>query len=128
MPAGPIQNPLQQRPPDLLVGSAQPRQQGFRFGLGEIRQVNALADVEWRGPRVLNQIRGSGHTDQAEGQAPQFMIFRAAIVKFANRRKKFIRYKWHAARGVYFVHENHDAFAQACKHNVAQGVRPLLQR
>ncbi len=107
MPAGPVEDALQQRRGRGLL-PVQALRQGTRFRCGEITQLDAPADVERRGPRIAYQVGRSGNPQQAERQPGQLRIFRAAVVAFADRREKFVRRERQTAHRVDLVHEDHD--------------------
>ena len=107
MSSRPVNNAAQQGY-SYRVLDPQPLDQRHRLLLGEVGELNSPSDVERRGARVPDQVRGGSDSQQAECQPLDLRIGRAPIETFADSGKELIGGKREAANGINFVHKYDD--------------------
>src|SRR5438128_731868 len=92
------------------IAGAWPETGGERrgFRVREIREQDALADVERRGRRIGHQIAGDRDAEQAERQSRVRRIVDTPVVALANPGEELVRAEREASSGVDFVDEDHD--------------------
>src|SRR5206468_12899218 len=78
------------------------------LGGGEVGQFDAAANVERGRAGIADQVGGSGHAQQAEGQPLELGVLTAAVVALANRGEEFVRGERQAAHRVDLVDEDHE--------------------
>src|SRR5688572_23001526 len=89
-------------------------------------EFDALPDIEWCGAGIPNQFRGSCDTQQAKSEPVKFRVLHAAIVAFADGRKKFIGREGQTANGINLVDEEDESFLRMSEGDVAQGADKAL--
>src|SRR5206468_1716641 len=85
---------------------AQPERQRRRFGLCEIGQLDAPANVERRRAHVLDQIGGRSHAEEAERQAVPYLLFRTQVETLADGGEELVRRERQTAHRIDLVDED----------------------
>ena len=115
MAARPVEHPIEQALSlrGAAAGRLKSSYERSRLRGRKVGEDDAAADVEWRHPRVHDQVGGRGHPKKAEREPAVERLLGAAIVALANRRKKLIHRKRKRAYGVNLVYED-DQLSAGC--------------
>ena len=100
--------------------------QDRRLVEGEVGQLDAVADVERRAGRVLDQIAGRGDADQHERQPLQLGLRGALLVEEADCGEEIVG-EIEPQRRVDLVDEDDEPLGALLQHDLAEVARELVR-